>query len=97
MHAHMNPQPVTQGKAMFLHEDRLTKAILHLLMTTPTLRIATAFIGTGASRLIGSQCTDVKIVCNLSMGSTNPQEIVTLIQRFGKSNVRQVNNLHAKL
>ena len=96
-HSHVNPQPVTQEPAMFLHEDRLTKAILHLLMTTPTLRIATAFIGTGASRLIGNQCTDAKIVCNLSMGSTNPQEIVTLIQRFGKSNVRQVNNLHAKL
>ena len=96
-HSHMNPQPVTQGKAMFLHEDHLTKAILHLLTTEPTLRIATAFIGTGASRFIGSQCTDAKIVCNLSMGSTNPQEIVTLIQRFGKSNVRQVNNLHAKL
>lgn len=96
-HSHINPQPVTQEPAMFLHEDHLTKAILHLLMTTPTLRIATAFIGTGASRFIGNQCTDAKIVCNLSMGSTNPQEIVTLIQRFGKSNVRQVNNLHAKL
>lgn len=81
----------------FLSENLLSDSIKKLLMTEPTLRIATAFIGTGASQLIGHKSTDVKIVCNLTMGGTNPHEVATLIQRFGKNNIRQINNLHAKL
>lgn len=81
----------------FLRENQLSDSIKKLLMTEPTLRIATAFIGSGANQLIGNNCTDVKIVCNLTMGGTNPHEVATLIQQFGKSNVRQINNLHAKL
>lgn len=82
---------------MLLLENNLSSEIKKLLGSETKLRIAVAFIGNGASQLIGPQAKDVKIICNLTMGGTNPNEIKTLINRFGRKSVRQIDNLHAKL
>ena len=82
---------------MLLLEDKLSNEIKKFLKTEVKLRIAVAFIGDGASKLFGPKTEDVKIICNLTMGGTNPREIETLIKRFGRENVKQVDNLHAKL
>ncbi len=80
---------------MLLIQDSLSKEIKKLLAIENNLRIAVAFIGDGANQWINAK--DVKIICNLTMGGTNPQEIRRLIERFGKNNIKQIDNLHAKL
>jgi hypothetical protein len=57
-----------------------------------------AFWGEGAADELGIRddaVVEVKIVCNLLSGGTNPHEIRTLLSRGAK--VRQLNDLHAKL
>ncbi|WP_010510526.1 phospholipase D family protein [Komagataeibacter europaeus] len=57
---------------------------------------AVAFWGRGAAEEIGmGDGMDIRIVCNLLTGGTNPDEIRKLIRRGAK--VRQLNNLHAKI
>ncbi|MCF8169267.1 MAG: phospholipase D family protein [Rhodoferax sp.] len=83
---------------MLLLEDNLSAAVKNLLSTETELRIANSFIGSGLGRLIGANAgSNVKIIFNLTMGGTNPKEVSHLIQRFGKANVKQIDNLHAKL
>ena len=82
---------------MLLFENALSQKIKDLLRTSSQLRIAVAFIGDGANKWIGPQATDTKIICNLSMGGTNPKEVTALIKRFGGNNVKHIENLHAKV
>ena len=82
---------------MLLVENALTKEIKNLLNKSINLRIAVAFIGDGAEALIGKQVSEAQIICNLSMGGTNPYEVKKLIKRFGVNNVKHIDNLHAKL
>lgn len=80
-----------------LLEDKLSTAIRSLLSQDTRLRIAVAFIGDGASKSINKKARDVKIICNLTMNGTNPAEVKNMIERFGAENVKQIDNLHAKL
>lgn len=80
-----------------LLENKLSQEIRSLLMNETHLRIAVAFIGDGASQWINPNAIDVKITCSLAMNGTNPAEVEKLIQRFGAKNVKQIDNLHAKL
>lgn len=82
---------------MFLKEDQLSQNVKKLLKSESKLRIAVAFIGDGASQWIGSQATDVQTICNLAMGGTNPSEVKTFINKYGRENVKHINNLHAKI
>lgn len=82
---------------MLLVENSLTQEIKNLLNNSTELRIAVAFIGDGAEALIGTQVSEAQIICNLSMGGTNPYEVQKLINRFGMNNVKHIDNLHAKL
>ena len=82
---------------MFLKEDTLSQNVKKLLVSESKLRIAVAFIGDGANQWIGSQAKDVRIICNLVMGGTNPSEVKELIKKYRIENVKQINNLHAKI
>ncbi len=57
------------------------------------LRLAVAFWGSGANARIAS--AEGRIICNLQSGGTNPHVIKELISR--NINVRQCNDLHAKV
>ena len=69
---------------------RLNKAI----KTTDQVKLAVAFWGRGASDRLNLK-RGAKIICNLTSGGTNPDEI--RIIRDKKIEVRQHNNLHAKI
>lgn len=59
---------------------------------------AVAFWGAGVEEVFKPKpgC-DVRIICNLHSGGCNPEVIKTLIDRFSKEAVKQLNNLHAKV
>lgn len=72
--------------------DRLRKAF----RKPRKARLAVAFWGKGAAKRLGiREGDDVKIVCNLAHGGTNPDEIARL-QKLGLK-VRQHSRLHAKI
>src|ERR1700722_20527201 len=57
---------------------------------------AVAFWGRGASDLVGPLLArNVRLICNLKMGGTNPEPIVELINSGAV--VQQVDRLHAKV
>lgn len=59
---------------------------------------AVAFWGAGATRMFGdAEGRSIRIICNLASGGTNPYEIEKMMKAFGEQNVRQMDNLHAKV
>ena len=85
---------------MFLTQEKITHKIKKLVQNAETLDIAVAFWGYGAFELLGLDQIDkenrknVRIICNLGHGGTNPSEIENLIKQ--KFEVRHLNTLHAK-
>ena len=61
--------------------------------------LAVAFWGKGAELLFDSlpKSIDVRVICNLTSGGTNPQTIRTLQALGSWVSVRQLNDLHAKV
>jgi len=82
----------------FLSDVALSSAIHDMLATNDCLNLAVAFWGHGAERHFKKQNYEqVRIVCNLTMGGTNPGTVRKLIERFSGENVRQLDTLHAKV
>jgi len=78
----------------FLHDDALDKEVMSLL-SNGRCDAAVAFWGEGAHELVKHAARgDVRIVCNLMSGGTNPREIVRL---QSVAAVRQMDDLHAKV
>jgi PLD-like domain len=69
--------------------------------TKNTLKAAVAFWGVGADKQFDELALEggiqPQIICNLSMGGTNPYVIKKLQGKFGKDAIRQSNKLHAKV
>lgn len=82
---------------MFLFENELSDAIKNILKKESDLYIAVAFIGDEASQWINPNAKNIKIICNLTMGGTNPAEVKEIMNKFGIGNIKQIDNLHAKL
>jgi hypothetical protein len=76
-----------------------TAKIRHLVETSQHVRLAVAFWGRDAARDLGLEKRAVsrstELICNLSSGGTNPDEIKKLID-FG-INVKQCDTLHGKV
>lgn len=82
----------------FLSDSALSSAIHDMLATNDCLNLAVAFWGNGSEARFKKQTySEVRIVCNLSMGGTNPGAVRKLIERFSDDNVRQLDTLHAKV
>lgn len=79
---------------MFITESNNNKEIGNLLRSAKTLDCAVAFIGHGAEQYFKDKDV-VRLICNLTSGSTNPYTI----QKLQKMNihVRNCLNLHAKV
>jgi len=74
----------------------LIKSLEKAFADQRTARLAIAYWGTGAAERIGiRKGDDVKVICNLSHGGTNPKEIARL-RKLGVE-VRQHPKLHAKI
>ncbi|HQX05807.1 MAG TPA: phospholipase D family protein [Zoogloea sp.] len=81
----------------FLSDVALSSAVHDMLATKDCLNLAVAFWGHGAETEKKQTYTEVRIVCNLTMGGTNPGTVRKLIERFSADNVRQLDTLHAKV
>lgn len=82
----------------FVNGPELTGRLRAVLHDAREARLAVAFWGRGAADALGIEKgtgVRLRIVCNLLSGSTNPAEIRTL--RSLGAEVRQLNDLHAKL
>lgn len=85
----------------FLHNrDAITDVVQHLFQHANEIYCIVAFWGRGAERLFGSMdhkisSGKVKIVCNLTMGGTNPKVIADLREKHIE--IRHNPNLHAKV
>lgn len=79
----------------FVSSSQLTQAIKEVT-SSRAAKCAVAFWGNGGAKLFPSEdLSGVKIVCNLSMGGTNPTEIKRLQDR--NADIRQHDYLHAKV
>jgi|GEM_PF-2834015 len=74
----------------------LIKSLKMAISPDIEINLAVAFWGAGAADRLGLiQGREARVVCNLSMGGTNPSEIRTLLKR--DIEVRQHATLHAKI
>ncbi len=78
---------------MFIAENQNTQKITKLIQSDSEKLLAVAFIGSGFSSIING---NVRIICNLTSGATNPFEVKKILK---KKNVEIRNNskLHAKV
>lgn len=82
---------------MFIHADAYKKKIQELIEENDTIRIAAAFWGEGAEQMFqGHEGKTFQIICNLTMGGTNPEPIQRLMETEGVE-VKMLNDLHAKV
>lgn len=76
----------------FLVGEELSREI-HRILAEPRCSCAVAFWGKGAEAKLTDQRSGVRLICNLSSGGTNPNEI----SKIDRSLVRQIDELHAKV
>lgn len=81
----------------FLDERDARDVIARLAETSGRRHLAVAFWGRGAAERLGllGRSAGQKIICNLRMGGTNPDEIERLMTEGVE--VRQADDLHAKV
>lgn len=80
----------------FVNGPMLLKCLQTALLNSEKADFAVAFWGKGAADALGIKGgKEIRIVCNLMSGGTNPHEIRILRERG--ASVRQLNDLHAKL
>lgn len=83
---------------LLVGNEAIAKKIRELFSKASEIRCAVAFWGNGAASLFGETRTkNVSLICNLTSGGTNPDEIARLIRRFGKRRIRMKNDLHSKV
>lgn len=86
---------------MFVVDDDYTLAVKDVLEAgnKRVVYMAVAFWGRGADSLFNKlpTGTDIRIVCNLASGGTNPDVIRELLGNWAQISVRQMNTLHAKV
>lgn len=82
---------------MFLSSENYLNQVKQLADSSRNLSLAVAFWGSGAEKLFESWRGDqLRIICNLSSGGTNPYAIRRLIAIPGVE-VRSLDDLHAKV
>lgn len=80
----------------FLNGAELQMTLRNAWGDEDTARLAVAFWGRGAADLLGrSSANGARVICNLSLGGTCPDEIRTLQDRGAE--IRHLPTLHAKL
>ncbi|MBF0413565.1 MAG: phospholipase D family protein [Desulfamplus sp.] len=78
---------------MFISEDQNTQTIIKLIQSDSEKLLAVAFIGSGFSNIVNG---NVRIICNLTSGATNPIEVKKLL-KVSKIKIRNNSKLHAKV
>jgi HKD family nuclease len=82
---------------MLLHGEKYFEKVSDLIKTSNKIRISVAFWGAGSESLFdGAVGKQLQIVCNLSMGGSNPS-VIEKLMAMKNVEVRQLDQLHAKL
>ncbi|MER0171666.1 MAG: hypothetical protein DU489_13900 [Nitrosomonas sp.] len=84
---------------MFIDSNKYEAAVRELLSGKGKKYLAVAFWGKGAEALLSEYFNhEVKIICNLTSGGTNPEVIKHIRKNIPNiHDVRQLDNLHAKV
>ena len=91
--------PIMNTMLKFLPNNAFIKKELEkIFRIAKETKCAVAFWGKDGSQIFrNSKSKNIKIVCNLTSGSTNPVEISKLQNKYGKNSIRMKNDLHAKV
>lgn len=81
----------------FISGDDNTKAIKEIFKTKEMLKCAVAFWGEKAWELLKDSKQEIRIICNLESGATNPFLIERLRGEKKNIRIRTQHNLHAKV
>ncbi|WMJ09202.1 phospholipase D family protein [Nitrosomonas sp. sh817] len=82
---------------MFIDTNKYEEAVRELLSEKGEKYLAVAFWGKGAEALLSEYFNhEVKMICNLTSGGTNPG-VIEHIRNIPNIHVRQLDNLHAKV
>jgi hypothetical protein len=82
---------------MFLTSENYAQQIYQLIKDSSTICVAVAFWGSQSEQMFFPPAgKKVRIICNLSMGGTNPDPIANL-RKAGPEAIKQMNKLHAKV
>jgi len=83
---------------MLVHDDKYSKAMSELLSDAQDVSMAVAFWGAGSETIFKNyKGKPPRIICNLALGGTNPKAIRELKKKWKGAEIRQLDNLHAKL
>lgn len=82
---------------MFLSSANYSAAVSKLIAESKSLSIAVAYWGrTAENLLLPTNGKEVRVICNLASGGTNPEPIRKLLGHK-EVTIRQVDNLHGKV
>ena len=82
---------------MLLDGEKYLDKVSDLIKISNTIRIAVAFWGAGSELLFdGVVGKQLRIICNLSMGGSNPV-VIEKLMAMKNVEIRQLDQLHAKL
>lgn len=82
---------------MFIHSDSYKNSIQDLIKENEVVKIAAAFWGEGSEQIFHEhKGKTFQIICNLTMGGTNPDPIEKLMKVNGIE-VKMLSDLHAKV
>lgn len=82
------------GLKIFVSGKQYRQRVEEIIAAADTVDLAVAFLGKGASDLIGPS-KRVRVICNLESGATNPHVVRDLIDK--EIQVRSLATLHAKV
>lgn len=81
---------------MFVSSTEYLNEVSRLIRSGKPVSLAIAFIGVGAEELLASARAEVRLICNLLSGGTNP-DAVELIRQLPHVKVMHRPDLHAKV
>ncbi len=82
---------------MFLAGRDIRPQVVKGMQGSARKHLAVAFVGRGAFKNVLCGSTDVRLVCDLSMGATDPDEIELLLREVGHNRIKQFSGLHGKV
>jgi hypothetical protein len=86
------------GEISFLTDDKILEKISELFQKSGEIKCAVAFWGKGAPERLGlfDKNKEVKIICNLITGGSNPKVIEQLYKHY-RDNIRTIDTIHSKV
>lgn len=89
--------PSGQEAIVLVYDKNYLQTVSNLIKDGNRIRIAVAFWGTGSESLFDDfSGKELQIICNLSLGGSNPA-VIRKLMSIKHAEIRQVDQLHAKI